>query len=267
MTSLSDDSLEPSETGAPITSPENNKSNETPKDQAKPIIVSIDKSGVMNFTNQLELGSAARFAITMKIVPDHLRLQKLDNGQMVENIPAVMAALTLCRQRNLTFTAMNEMGFINGKLVCYGPLTTAFCEQHPEYGDQRIYFINESQEIICLANKNLRDFPWACVILSKKKNSEVWNEFVFSVDDAEVAGLLTKTTKMTSTWIKYLKDMLYNKAKNRVQKAQYASSLIGVNQFEDFKYEENGNAEKEVGPTLAQTIEALKNTTIGDSVE
>jgi len=223
----------------------------------KEIIVGIDKEGTLDFTNQLELGSAARFVITMKLAPESLRTQKDSKGNYVDNIPAVMAALTLCRQRRLPFSAMNEMGFVKGKLTCYGSLTTAFCEKHPEYGEQKIYSINEKQEIICLNNKNLKDIPWACVIQSRKKNSEIWNEYVFSVDDAETAGLLTKNTKPDSGWIKYVKDLLYNKAKNRMQRADYASALVGINDHEDFAYEQNAEA---IGKkSLSEKINELKD--------
>lgn len=225
--------------------------NEEPKNQ---IMVPIDKDGVMGFSNQVELGSAARFAITMQLAPDHLRKNKDGSA----NIVGVMAALMMCKQRNLPMSAMNDMAFIKGKLQCYGKLTTAFCETHPEYGEHITYFINEKQDIICLDNKNLKDVPWACVVRARKKNQTDWREFVFSVDDAEQAGLLTKNTKPDSGWIKYLKDLLYNKVKNRFQGEFYASSLVGVNHY-DFSESSYNQEPKEVGPSLAEKLESMKN--------
>lgn len=196
-----------------------------------PVLVKIDKSGIMNFANQIELSNAAKFAIHMKLAPEGLRK---------EGVEAVMAALTLCRQFKLPLSAMNEMAFIKGKVTCYGSLVTALAERHPEYGEMKVIFIDEAQEQICLQNKNLKAEVWACVIQTRKKNETEWNEFFFTMDDVKAAGISNDNYK------KYRKDMLYHKAKNRALRTNYASALQGIEYHEDAFYSED-RGEKTVG--------------------
>lgn len=204
-------------------------------DEIKPIaepkkaatLIPIKSDGALDFTDQMQLGSAAALAISLKLAPDHLTK---------EGRPAVMAAMICCKQYNLPATAMNEMGYVKGKLTFFGSLMSALAERHPEYGEKEEFFIDIAGDKICAENKNLASAqPWACVMRVKKKNSTVWNEYSFSVNDAEQAGLLTKTTKPDSGWMKYTKDLLYHKAKNRALKANYSSALNGAQYHEDIE--------------------------------
>lgn len=207
---------------------EENQQENKPDQESKPqqVLIKIDQNGLFAFENQMELASAARLAIQMNIVPAHLKKEGLE---------AVMSALTLCRQYKLPNHAMNEMAFIKGKLSCFGSLVTALAERHPEYGEQECFFVDKDSNKICSDNKNLKEIPWAHVRKIKKKNSTVWNEYVFSVDDAFQAGLLTEKTSSDSGWVKYTKDLLSHKTKARGFKDNYASALHGIEYYEDIK--------------------------------
>lgn len=194
-----------------------------PAAQAPTILVKIDKEGVVNFGNQIELSQAASFIIQMKLAPEHLR----KDGKEV-----VMAALTLCRQYRLPLSALNEMAAIKGKVGVFGTLMTALAQRHPDFGEMKVQYINEEQSVICLANKNLKDSVWACVISIRKQGSNEWNEYFFTKDEAQTAGLLG-----SNTYQKYLKDMLFHRAKARAFNTEYASALKGIESAENMTYE------------------------------
>lgn len=190
-----------------------------------PVVIEMTEQGSMKFSNQNELASVARMMIKLSLAPQHLR----NDGP-----EAVASALVMCRQFNLPDTAMNEMSYVKGKLTVFGSLVTALAEKHPEYGEMESYFIDEKCEKICVENKNLKTaIPWAHIRRVRKKNSTVWNEYFFSVDDAQQAGLLTKTTKADSGWVKYTKDLLSHKTKARAYRENYSSALNGINYHED----------------------------------
>lgn len=223
----------------------NEKTNPAPKPAKEvkaEVLVKIDKSGVFNFNNQIELSTAAKFAIQVKLAPEHLRK---------EGVEAVAAALTLCRQFKLPMSAMNEMAYVKGKIVCYGSLITALAERHPEYGEIKVQYVDEKQDIICLANKNLNAQVWACVVSIKKKNSSEWVEFYFTYDEAKQAGLTSN-----NTYQKYLKDMLWHKCKMRAFRTCYSSALNGIEDYESLKYEVL--AEKDVTPNINERLKEIR---------
>lgn len=212
----------------------------------KEVVVRVDQKGLFEFSNHRELFGAASMAVQISLAPKHL----------ASNINAVMRALTLCRQYRLPMQAMNQMSYIEGRLTCFGSLVTALAERHPDYGEHEMFFIDEESNQICVANKNLKAIPWAHVMRVKKKGSTVWNEYFFSVDDAEQAGLLTKQTKPGSGWIKYTKDLLYHKTKARALKANYASALEGIEYHEDLQHDLKP-AKSVDGPDLGERLNAI----------
>lgn len=189
----------------------------------KPLEVVIKPDGALDFVNQTELVASARLIMRMKLAPEHL---------MKDGIEALMSAMMFCKQFNLPIKAMNEMAYIKGKLTCYGSLVTTLAERHHEYGEFEEFFLDETCEVICAKNKNLKSPVWAAVYRAKRKNSGVWNEYKFTMDDAKSAGLLSNPT-----WQKYPADMLMHKSRSRALKANYASALNGADYHEDIAYE------------------------------
>lgn len=215
------------------------------------VLVPISSSGSLVFNNHKELASAANLAIKMNYAPDHLKK---------EGVEAVMSALMACSQLSLPMIAMNEMGYVKGKLTQYGTLFAALAQRHPDYGEKRVFFVDENIDEICTKNKNLKAVPWACVFQIKKKNSTVWNEYFFSVDDAAQAGLLVDTTKKDSGWIKYMKDMLYHKVKARAYRSEYSGAVGGLLYHEDVKEAlERGPEPRDVGPSKTDVAGDLNN--------
>lgn len=186
-------------------------------------VVKLDNNSALEFHDEISLEKAARFAIKVKIAPDHL---------VKEGVSAVMSALSFCKQAQLPLVAMNEMGYIRGKITCFGSLITALAERHPDYGEHKIYYIDKEYKVINLENKNLHLDVYACVMQVRKKGQETWNEFYFTADEAQKAGLFSN-----NTYKKYLKDMLFHKVKQRAFNTSYATALKGIIYHEAEQYE------------------------------
>lgn len=226
----------------------------TPKktEAPKPIVVGIDSKGLFSFNNHNELMHAATMALQLEIVPKKLK----ESGGKI----AAAAALMFCKQFNLPLKAMNEMGWIEGCLTVYGSLYWALAERHPEFGEYDMYWIDKEYNKLSADNKNLHNKVWAAVLKIKKKNSDVWNEYFFTMDEAEKAELYPpmknewvnnqktgkKIPNTQSPWYKYEKDMLMHKVKKRGLDANYASALNGCVYHEDAK--EFLEKEKDVTP-------------------
>lgn len=194
------------------------KESEVVEEKQNPVVVSFKEDGLVHFKNHNELTVAAKFLLHIKLAPEHLT--KL-------GVEAVTSALIFCQQRNLPYSAMNEIGVVKGKAGAFGSLVTALAKRDPNYGEMVVLYVNEKMEVISLENKNLKDDVYACVIRIKKKNSDVWSEYYFTKDEAKTAGLLSN-----NTYQKYLKDMLYHRAKFRAMKTEYPDSLEGVESYE-----------------------------------
>lgn len=182
------------------------------------VSVNFKEDGLVLFKNHNELTTAAKFLLHIKLAPDHLAKEGLN---------AVTTALLFCQQHRLPYSAMNEIGVVKGKAGAFGSLVTALAKRDHDFGEMIVLYVNEKMEEISLANKNLKDEVYACVIRIKKKSSEIWKEFFFTVDEARKAGLLNN-----NTYQKYLKDMLFHRAKFRALKTEHADYLSGVESYE-----------------------------------
>lgn len=212
-------------------------------------LVAINDSGIFSFNNHLELKNAASMAITLNFVPKRL----LESG----GVQAAAAALMFLKQFSLPFKAMNELGWIKGNLTVYGSLYWALAERHPDFGEYEMFWLDENQEKICSDNKNLKSPAWAAVLQVRKKNSQIWNEYFFTLDDAVKAGLYSPNSAGSTPWYKYTKDMLMHKAKKRAIDANYSSALNGCMYHEDIyeALEKDVSVNKEAHKTLANTFE------------
>lgn len=174
-------------------------------------VVAFNREGMVDFKDQMELGTLARLVRAINLVPDHLKTTE-----------AVMSALTFCKQYNLPYAAMNELAYIKGKLGAFGTLYTALAQRHPDFGEMVVLYTDKDMKVINLENKNLNAEVWACVIRIKKKSDSEFHEYFFTKDEAVKAGAYK------DVYLKYLKDMLYHRAKKRAFDTEYASAVKGV---------------------------------------
>ena len=152
---------------------------------------------------------------------------------------AAVGAILYCKQFGIPpLSGIGQVAHIHGKFCAYGSLFTALAQRDPDFGFDEIFYLDENQDKMCAANKNLDKPAWACVVRTQKKGSPFINEFVFTMDEARKAGIVR------NVWTTYPKAMLFWKAMARAYRATYPAALNGVMLAEDLKYDwEN---EKEV---------------------
>jgi hypothetical protein len=73
---------------------------------------------------------------------------------------------------------------------------------------------------------------WAALIRITKKGSKKVKEYYFTKDEAQAAGLLSN-----NTYQKYLKYMLFHRAKAMALQTEYASALKGIESAENLIYD------------------------------
>lgn len=141
-------------------------------------------------------------------------------------------AILFAKQLGLNpLQAWGEIACVHGKYTVYGSLFRALARRAHNFGQDEVFFLDENQEKICAENKNLKNPVWACVVRTKTKDSDFYNEHFFTTDEAKTAGIL----RPGSAWGKYLKDMLLAKAFARSYRQAYPDALNGVLCYEDLK--------------------------------
>ena len=108
------------------------------KPNQAPTIVKFDSNGMLEFSNNLELRNCAVYA--------NLFLPNIPTSIKKEGIEAVMAALVFCKQHQLKWDAINHLMYVRGKILPYGKLYTALAQRHPNFGQIRVFVLDEKQE-------------------------------------------------------------------------------------------------------------------------
>lgn len=125
---------------------------------------------------------------------------------------------------------ISRMMYVNGQLGIWGEAPRALAERTGEVEDFELFVVDEKYERICLENKNLSHDPYAAVCRIKRKG-RTKNEYYFTVDEAEKAGLLSKR----GPWQQYAKAMLCWRAQGQGLKFEFADALMGTDIIE-YKY-------------------------------
>lgn len=154
-------------------------------------------------------------------------------------------AILFAKQLGLNpLQAWGEIACVHGKYTVFGSLFRAIARRSENFGEDEVFFLDKDQKKICFENINLNSEVWACVVRTKVKNSSVWNEHFFTVDEARTAGII----RPGSAWVKYLKDMLLAKAFARSYRQSYPEALNGVLCYEDMK--SDWGEDKDVTPKV-----------------
>ncbi len=119
--------------------------------------------------------------------------------------------------------AIQNMAIIHGSLAIWGELPKALAESTGELEDFRMILIDDKQEQISLANKNLDKEVCGAVVQVKRKGRSM-NEYSFTQADAQKAGLLSKP----GPWKDYRKIMYQRRAMNHAMKFEFPDALMGV---------------------------------------
>lgn len=193
--------------------------------------MTVSESGEISASTLTELASSVSAYRRAGLIPKHLET----NAQAV-------GAILFCKQIGVPpLIGIGQVACIHGKFTAYGSLFTALAQRDPDFGSDEIFYLDEEQNKICSENKNLNAPAWACVVRTKKKNSPFINEFVFTMDEAQQAGIVR------NVWKTYPKDMLRWKALARAYRTTYPAALNGILMYEDIKSDWEP---KEVGPKV-----------------
>lgn len=119
--------------------------------------------------------------------------------------------------------AMSRMMYINGQLSIWGELPKALVEATGELEDFELFVVDAGYKKICCDNANLKADPYAAICRIKRKG-RTKNEYYFTTDEAEKAGLLKKT----GPWQQYAKIMLCWRAQGQAFKFEFGDALMGA---------------------------------------
>lgn len=154
-------------------------------------------------------------------------------------ITAWNLAVSLCPEAPQR--AISRMMYINDVLGIWGELPKSLAERTKELTNFELFVVDKEYNKICLENKNLHVDPYAA-ICRIKRGKRTMNEYYFTVDEAEKAGLLNKR----GPWQQYAKAMLCWRAQGQGLKFEFADALMGA---EIIEYRFNENPEfKDVTP-------------------
>lgn len=144
--------------------------------------------------------------------------------------------------------AMQNMAVINGSVCIWGQLPKALAEATGELEDYKLILIDEQQQEISLANKNLNSEVWGAVVQVKRRG-RTKNEYYFTLPEAKAAGLLNKS----GPWKDYRKVMLSRRAIGQAIKFEFPDAVMGVGIAE---YDQNEAPDlKDVTPPAKQRVE------------
>lgn len=152
--------------------------------------------------------------------------------------------------------AMSRMMYINDTLSIWGELPKALAEETKELEDFELYVVDKDYNKICVENKNLHVDPYAGVCFIKRKG-RTKNQYYFTMDEAEKAGLLNKK----GPWQNYAKAMLCWRAQGQGLKFEFGDALMGC-EIAEYRFNEapDLNGFKDVSPKSTALADELNKT-------
>lgn len=157
---------------------------------------------------------------------------------------SVFAGMELALELGLRpFTALKNIAVINGNPSLWGDLPLALVRRSKEMARIEEFLFDKEYNRICFANKNLNATLYGAVCRTWDVGAEpdAYYETVFTMDDARVAGLLSKD----NVWKTYPKRMIQMRARSQNLKDKYGHALLGVDIAE---YDYNTIPQRDVTP-------------------
>lgn len=210
-----------------------------PIDSESQALAPRDHTQLVRFIDQM---------ITARALPKHLT-----NREQVISAWNFAAQLKLPPQPSL-----RNIAVIEGSPSLFGDLPLALVQRHSDFVFYEEYNIDEESIRISLENKNLKSSAWGGVVLLQRKGMKNPQTFVFTLVDAERAGL-AKRAKEGMPWKTYPQIMLIRRARIIAIRALFADALTGASISEEFGYAPDL---KDVTPTTSKA-DAL-NSAFGD---
>lgn len=148
--------------------------------------------------------------------------------------------------------AMSRMMYVNDQLGIWGELPKALAEETKELEDFEIFVVDREYNKIISDNKNLHVDPYAAICRIKRKGRNK-NEYFFTIDEAEKAGLINKR----GPWQQYAKIMLSWRAQGQALKFEFADALMGADIIE-YRFNEFPEL-KDVTPSREEKVKDLND--------
>lgn len=201
------------------------------------MLTRLDEQGLVRIETLGDEMRVCNTLVTSKMVPESLNTaQKL------------FAARQLCRELGLpVMSAIRQVYVVNGSPTLWGdtPLAIVRRSQLLVFIDE--YLIDAEYNRISVKNKNLKAEIFASVCEIQRKDGER-REYVFTVDQAQAAGLLNKN----GPWKNYRSRMMQMKARGLALKNEFSDVLMGVGMAEYDFDEIPGVRVRDVGDTAAE---------------
>lgn len=181
--------------------------------------IKINNFGVISASNLEEQETLARAYLSSGLLP-----------KQFDTVAKIITAMHYAAEIGVpSIIGIKQICVINGSPSIWGDLPLALCEKSGKLEDIEEFLFNDKYEKICFENKNLnQNLFGACCRVKRKDRSLV--EKTFTVDDAIVAGLLTKELKSSKdTWVKYPKLMMMYRARSMALKSVFPDILNGIN--------------------------------------
>lgn len=139
--------------------------------------------------------------------------------------------------------ALRQIAVINGSPTLFGDLPLAVVRGTGNLEKIEEYLVTKDGTRISIKNKNI-DQPFFAAVCILKRKGEEEREFIYSIDDAKVAGLWGK-----NVWLPHPKRMIQMRTRGWGLKDVFADALSGIAQGEyDFDTTIEKVVESEVVP-------------------
>lgn len=181
----------------------------------------MDARGVYVMHNQSDEARIAQMLMQSGAVNKSLR-----------NATQVITAMQAAKSLGLNpYTALRQIGFINGSLTFYGDLELAVVRMSGQLEaiEEFTFCLNEEglYEKRCFAHSNAHLPAFGAVCRIKRKGAEV-HESIFTEADAKVAGLWQKTP----TWKDYPGRMMQMRARGLAIRNTFSDTTQGLSTME-----------------------------------
>lgn len=223
------------------------KKSEEQKKQQEVAVIRADQMGVLLPRDINEAWRLAGFFHASGFLPARFDTQA-----------KVLTAMQFARELGLPpLSAMRQIAVVEGTPSLFGDLPLSLCYRSGQLEWIREYLLDEQEQQICLANKNLKAKVWGAVCVVKRRNDLELVEAVFSLDDARNAGLFPAGPK--AAWTKYPKRMLRYRARSMALKDKMPDCLngIAIAEYDFHELPDMIEPEKKASPSEGKSAEDM----------
>ena len=157
----------------------------------------------------------------LKVASMHMRSGMLPKHY--NTVEKVVSAMTLAKEMGLKpLSALRQIAVINGSPSLYGDLPLALAMNSDQFEYIREYYIDEKQDEILPANKNITAKIFGAVCITKRKGAPHEHVTWFTLEDKVRAGL------NSPVWKSYERIMLKYRARSINLKDNFPECINGV---------------------------------------